>query len=182
MGLELVNRATLPDRRQPDRGIDWYAHTTNYVSLSADRIHVLHLALIGLGMAYSVERFGYRAPRSQLGDWGQPPFLLPHPREYGLTAHSDERGTIRWTGPRYGDYVTARDRVLALHLPVDQSGIPVHKVTEPCGWLVQREECASALATYRAHRANGRRHPRAFGDDFIPFLTACADQNGFLVT
>ena len=100
-----------------------------------------------------------------------------------LLAVNKRDGTTVWEGERLAEFHAARADVLALHLPVDQPGIPMHKLGAPDGWIVTAGECRDALTAYDRHRKCGGTYPAAaFGDSFVPFLTACADGDGFLVT
>jgi hypothetical protein len=112
----------------------------------------------------------------------RPPFTFPDPAAYDLTSYQDPDGMIIWDGPRLTEFQSKRAHVLALHLPREQPGIPIHKLGTPEGWVVDRTECAAAVTAYRRHRDPGAPHPHAFGDAFITFLTACADGDGFTVT
>jgi hypothetical protein len=79
------------------------------------------------------------------------------------------------------EYDAETDRVLDWHGP-EIPGIHYHKVcTSNDGWHVTREECRSALALYEFAIRDGKAHPDAFHDDFIPFLRAAAEHDGFEV-
>ena len=181
MGYHLYNRATSGQRTRD--GEDWLARPGNYRHIPFTRIHLVREMLLRLGMAYDVSDFGFHAPNSWTGAPGQPPFTFPDAAAYGLAAYRDPDGTTLWEGERLAEFHAARAYVLALHLPVAQPGIPLHKLGAPDGWIVTAAECRDALTAFHKYRHRGGTYPAAaFGDSFITFLTACADGDGFLVT
>lgn len=119
-------------------------------------------ALIEMGMGFDAEQYG------QHPAW-------PDMNEYGVD-YNDEGELV---GERVDDYRKALDEVLDWHGP-EIPGIPVHKVAgSNDGWHVTREEAQSALLIYERAIAEGKEHPAAFSDDFIPFLREAARHDGF---
>lgn len=129
-------------------------------------------ALIALGMGFEAETFA-------------PIPLFPDADEYGVEWHEWKDETGKWhdgyIGERATEYEAEVNRVLDWHGP-EIPGIPVHKIcTTNDGWHVTRAECDAALHLYESAIRDGKPHPEAFRDDFVPFLRCGAQHDGFEV-
>lgn len=143
---------------------EWEARTHGYFRRSLSGGSRLADALIAMGMGFEAETF-----------LPVPPW--PDREEYGVD-WNDEGDVV---GERAKEYEAAVAAVLDWHGP-EIPGIPVHKVCRSNdGWHVTREECRAALQLYEFAIRDGKGHPEAFADDFIPFLRAGAEADGFEV-
>jgi len=123
----------------------------------------LAAAMKELGMAFEVTDY---AP---IPDW-------PRMEDFGVTYGDDDE----YAGERVPECRKALDEVRAWHGVSDIPGIPVHKIAgSNDGWHVTALECKAALEIYHDRMVEGIPHPEIFGDDVIPFLSACADRDGF---
>jgi hypothetical protein len=121
-------------------------------------------ALIAMGMGFEAEDY-----------FTVPPW--PDRAEYGVQYDEWDGHVI---GERAKEFEDAVAEVLRWRGPEIPPGIPVPKVcTSNDGWHVTREECRAALRLYEFAIRDGKTHPEAFGDDFIPFLRAAAEADGF---
>jgi hypothetical protein len=153
------------DCREPFGGEEYDAWTRRYYFrrniFGGSR---LAEALIDMGMGFDAYR------------WGRPP-EWPKPEEYGVRYGDDDEDEM--VGERIDDYRKAEAEVLDWHGP-EIPGIPTHKIAgSNDGWHVTREEAHSALLIYKRAIADGKAHPEAFSDDFIPFLREAARHDGF---
>lgn len=127
-------------------------------------------ALIDMGMGFDAYAYG------------QPP-AWPTCEEYGVEYREWRDEVGEWqsgvVGERAEEFDAAQNAVLDWHGP-EIPGIPVHKIAgSNDGWHVTREEAHSALLIYRRTLDDGKEHPEAFSDDFIPFLRSAVEHDGF---
>lgn len=162
-------------------GYDCYVRTENGAERYDDGFYFrrsiwggepLGNALIQLGMGFIA--------KGQQPEW---PDEEKFDVEYVERRNPDGTWFDGYVGPQAEEFQAAHDRVLSWHGDdPDAHGIPCHKVwSSNDGWHVTRVECEQALTAYRERVAAGAEHPRAFGDDFIPFLELAAQHDGFEV-
>lgn len=162
-----------PREKRPD--VDWSNEASiadyedwssrNYFRRNIWGIGHLRDALIEMGMGFDPSPFGVDHPA-----W-------PTPQEYGVTDWNDEGEPV---GGRAAEFKAAQEKVLAWHGP-EIPGIPVHKFCSNDGWHVTKVECQSAIDLYEFAIRDGKAHPEAFGEDFVPFLREAARCDGFEV-
>lgn len=151
-----------PDWTDWDAVGKWLGDPRNYLRRNMWGGARLADAMVELDMAYDVLKY------IPIPDF-------PEAEEYDCTWNDGEV-----IGDRAEEYRAVLADHLSWHGVSDIPGIPVHKIAgSNDGWHVTALECRAALGIYHQRMAGGEPHPEIFGDDFIPFLEACANSDGF---
>lgn len=141
----------------------------NYFRRNVWGMEHLRDAMVQLGMAFT--DFDVMPDFPDAEAWGV---------RFNEWKNADGKWESGYVGTRSKEYEAEIERVLRFHGP-EIPGIPMHKFCSNDGWIVTREECQAALGLYEFALRDGKGHPDAFGDDFIPFLRQAARHKGFEV-
>lgn len=133
-------------------------------------------------MGYDIVRVDFDGNDAQESDGKGPDYFRRNIWGMGPLREDLERlGMGYWSAvPNFPD---AQDQIDA-HLRATYSetpGIALHKFCSNDGWWIQQYEAESALKIWEKLEAGGTEKPESFGDDFVPFLTACARSGGMRV-